>query len=192
MPASHTGDFLITSTSGAAALPFATVTADLFQQVFRQPPFSVNEATLARQRKYFPQLTNRPGFRLTLAQTADTYLGFGYGYLLPSDSRWWSNIVEPLDEDFVQETGGRTFAIIDYGVLPRWRGCGIGRAIHDELLAGSGAARATLAVRPSAVETQAIYRRWGWRKIGHEIMEPPAPAPEFDVLVLNQMPGITR
>lgn len=72
MPASDIGDILLTSMSGVAALPFATVTSALFRRVFTQPPFSVSAATLARQREYFP---SRPGLWLTLAQTAATYLG---------------------------------------------------------------------------------------------------------------------
>jgi ribosomal protein S18 acetylase RimI-like enzyme len=115
-------------------------------------------------------------------------LAFGYGYLLPAGSTWWRGIVEPLEDEFTTETGSRTFAVIDYGVLPQFRGRGIGRLIHDELLGGSGAERATLAVRPAAIETQAIYRNWGWRRVGHEVMDPPVRSPEFDILVLDKLP----
>jgi ribosomal protein S18 acetylase RimI-like enzyme len=95
--------------------------------------------------------------------------------------------VEPLDAAFTRETGTRTFAVIDYGVLPAFRGRGVGRLVHDELLGGSGAVRASLAVRPTATDTQAIYRRWGWRRVGHEVMDPPVPSAEFDILVLEQV-----
>jgi hypothetical protein len=45
-----------------------------------------------------------------------------------------------------------------------------------------------LSVQPKATDTQAIYRRWGWRKVGHKDMDPPVPAPVFDILVLERMP----
>ena len=140
------------------------------------------------QRSYYPAITARPGFRLTTARAGDEHVGFGYGFLLPADTRWWTGLADPVSEEFAREDGTRTFALIDYGVLPAWRRRGTGRAIHDELLAGSGARRATLSVQPKAAETQEIYRRWGWRKVSFKKMDPPVPAPVFDILVLETMP----
>ncbi len=117
-------------------------------------------------------------------------MGFGYGHLLPPETRWWKGLQEPLEEEFAIETGARTFAIIDFGVLPDWRGRSIGRLVHDELLSRSGAERATLAVRPTATETRAVYRHWGWRKVGHEVMDPPIPSPSFDIMISDSMPKI--
>ncbi len=170
--------------------------AALYAAVFSLPPFNAGEAAIAGQQAYFPELATRPGFRLVMARTDPSletegrrgYLAFGYGYLLPAGSAWWRGIVEPLEDEFTTETGSRTFAVIDYGVLPQSRGRGIGRLVHDELLGGSGAERATLSVRPTATETQAIYRHWGWRRVGHEVMDPPVPSPEFDIFVLDKLP----
>lgn len=192
MPEGQVDELVIETTSGEAALDLAPVVFDLYQRVFSLPPFNAGETAIADQQSYFPKLTGRPRFRLTLARIAETYVGFGYGYLLPPGAPWWVGLEEPLDQEFTQETGSRTFVIIDYGVLPEWRGRGVGCAVHDELLSGSGAVRASLAVRPTATETQAIYRRWGWRTVGHEIMDPPVPSPSFDILVLDEVPVVRR
>ena len=175
----------IESHSADAASDLASTVNELYRSVFLLPPFNATEAVVDRQRENFPKFAERPGFRLTLARCEETYVGFGYGCLLPADSKWWSGVVEPLDADFTRETGHRTFAIIDYGVVPEYRHRGIGGSIHSGLLKGSGAERATLSVRPSAEETQTVYRHWGWRRVGHEIMDPPIPAPVFDILVLD-------
>ncbi|MEU4829307.1 GNAT family N-acetyltransferase [Streptosporangium sp. NPDC023615] len=176
--------------SGARAL--AGTVCDLYEAVFSLPPFNGNAAEFANQRRYFPGLLDRPGFRLTTARSGPDFVGFGYGYLLPPDTGWWSRLADPVDEEFATETGTRTFAFIDYGVLPGSRGAGIGRRIHDELLGGSGAERATLSVQPAAARTQEIYRGWGWRKVSRKLMDPPIPAPVFDVLVLERMPPARR
>lgn len=178
--------------TGEAARSLAQVVSGLYEAVFSLPPFNGDEAEFANQRTYYPALTERPGFRLTTARADDYYVGFGYGYLLSADTRWWQGLAEPVSDELARETGHRTFAVIDYGVLPGWRGHGIGRAIHDELLGGSGAERATLSVQPKAEETQAIYRRWGWRKVSSIEMDPPIPAPVFDILVLDALPSLTR
>ncbi len=151
---------VIESRDGEETRGLAHAVCGLYQAVFSLPPFSGDDAEFANQRSYYPAMTARPGFRLTTARAGDEYAGFGYGFPLPADTRWWSGLAEPVSEEFAREDGHRTFALIDYGVLPAWRGRGVGRAIHDELLAGSGARRATLSVQPKAVETQEIYRRW--------------------------------
>jgi GNAT superfamily N-acetyltransferase len=176
---------------GEAARLLAPVVCGLYEAVFSLPPFNGNEAEFANQRAYYPTPTDRPGFRLTTARADDGYVGFGYGYPLSADTRWWKGLAEPVSDEFAHETGHRTFAIIDYGVLPDWRGHGIGRAIHDELLGGSDAKRATLSVQPKAEQTQEIYRRWGWRKVSFKEMDPPIPAPVFDILVLDALPSLT-
>lgn len=182
---------VVESFGGDEARGLADVVSGLYQAVFSLPPFSGDEAEFANQRSYFPAMTARPGFRLTTAKAGDEYAGFGYGFLLPADTRWWTGLDDPVGAEFAREDGQRTFALIDYGVLPACSGRGIGRAIHDALLAGSGARRATLSVQPKAVETQEIYRRWGWRKVSSKTMDPPVPAPVFDILVLEAMP-VTR
>ncbi|MGW0592266.1 GNAT family N-acetyltransferase [Streptosporangium sp. NPDC002607] len=174
------------------SLALTGTVCDLYQAVFSLPPFNGNRAEFANQRSYFPHLMDQPGFRLTTARSGPDFVGFGYGYLLPADARWWTGLAEPVDEEFATETGTRTFAIIDYGVLPGWRGLGVGHRIHDELIAGSGAERATLSVQPRAARTRAIYRRWGWRKVSHKLLDPPIPAPVFDILVLEKIPTARR
>ncbi len=169
---------VIESRSGEEASVLAEVVSGLYQAVFSLPPFSGDDAEFANQRSYFPVMAERPGFRLTTARAGDEYVGFGYGFLLPADTRWWTGLDDPVGEEFAREDGHRTFALIDYGVLPGWRGRGIGRAVHDELLAGSGARRATLSVQPKAAETLEIYRRWGWRAVSSKTMDPPVPAVE--------------
>ena len=187
---SHAGPpgIVIESRDGDDARGLAAIVSGLYQAVFSLPPFSGDDAEFANQRSYYPVMTTRPGFRLTTASAGDEHVGFGYGFLLPADTRWWTGLANPVGGEFAREDGHRTFAVIDYGVLPAWRGRGVGGAIHDELLGGSGARRATLSVQPKAVETEEIYRRWGWRKVSVKKMDPPVPAPVFDILVLDTMP----
>jgi ribosomal protein S18 acetylase RimI-like enzyme len=174
---------------GEEARSLADVVCGLYEVVFRESPFNGGEREFANQRAYYLGLTSRPGFRLTTARAGDgDYVGFGYGHLLPAGTSWWDGLDEPLPAEMTRETGQRTFAVIDYGVVPAWQGKGIGRAIHDELLGGSGAERATLTVRPTATATLAIYRHWGWRRVAHLTVDPPVPSPEFDMLLLEAVP----
>lgn len=178
------------------ALKMSQLVSDLYAAVFSLPPYNFGPEAMAHQRAHFTKVAARPGFRLVLARTTHPreegehgdYVAFGYGYLLPADTTWWRDIVEPLEADFRAETGSRTFAFYDFGVLPAFRGKGIGRLVHDELLGASGAERATLVARPQATETQALYRRWGWQQVGHEVMAPPARGPKLYVLVLDRLP----
>ena len=52
----------------------------------------------------------------------------------------------------------------DLLVRASWRRQGIGRALHDLLLADRPEERATLTVLPAAAPAQTALARWGWRK----------------------------
>ncbi|MFV2113550.1 GNAT family N-acetyltransferase [Micromonospora sp. LOL_025] len=72
---------------------------------------------------------------------------------------------EPIPTRFTDEDGKRTFAISELMVAPEWRGRGIAKSLHDELLAGRTEKRATLLAEPDNTPAQAAYRSWRWRKV---------------------------
>jgi hypothetical protein len=56
--------------------------------------------------------------------------------MTPKLSRW-QRIVEPIAEALPQNAvrAGRIFTLMEFAVLSKWRGSGIGQALHDRLLA---------------------------------------------------------
>jgi ribosomal protein S18 acetylase RimI-like enzyme len=103
--------------------------------------------------------------------------------LRPATS-WWREVTTPLAEDVTAEHPGRTFALVDLMVRGAWRRQGIGRSMHDLVLAGRTEERATLIVPPGATAAQAAFQSWGWHKIART--RGPAPgAPASDVLVID-------
>jgi hypothetical protein len=173
---------------GADAAAQGDTVNRLYREVFRQPPFSVSERGVARQRAYYAEISASDGFLLCLARVGRQYVGFGYGRLLSPSSDWWVKVNCRLPSEFVAETGTRTFVLEDFGVRTMNRRHGIGRAIHDALLMESGAERATLSVRYTADAALAAYRGWGWRKVGPMTRPPRSALPPFDVLVLDAIP----
>jgi hypothetical protein len=62
-----------------------------------------------------------------------------------------------------------------------WRRQGIGRELHDLILAGRPEERATLVVLPAAGAAQHAFRAWGWHRVART--QGGADAPVADVLV---------
>jgi ribosomal protein S18 acetylase RimI-like enzyme len=109
---------------------------------------------------------SRSGFKAVTATDSGRMAGMAYGLPLAEGSSWWADLDPPRAEEFITETGRRTFAVIDLAVLPSHRGKGLGRRLMDELLAGRQEERATLATAPHETGVQAMYERWGWSKAG--------------------------
>ena len=137
----------------------------LYRRVFSQEPFLGTEDEFIEQRASFDELALQPGFQLAVALDGEHCVGFAYGFLLLPGSRWWEGISAELSREFTTETGTRTFALLDFGVLRGYGGTGSGRSLHECVLAASGAQRATLTVQVKAPETQAIYQHWGWQRV---------------------------
>jgi ribosomal protein S18 acetylase RimI-like enzyme len=157
---------------------------EVYAIVYAEPPYNQTNEDRDSFRRRGPQQFRQWGFDLVAAHAGGKLAGFTYGYPIPAQTRWWEGIEPPQDDAFTRETGDRTFAIIELGVLPEFRGQGLGHHLVDELLRGRTEERATLATHPGAMRVQRMYEQWGWFKAGRAPGGPGAPCPYFDLYVL--------
>lgn len=136
-----------------------------------------------RYRRQLASHREAPGFALVIAYDAGAIAGYVYGFSLPENARWWSGMLTETPADLLRETGSRTFAICEIMTRKPWRSTGIGRALHDEILARRSEERATLLVDPEN-PARKIYIRWGWKKIG-QLRPGWTGAPIYDSLILS-------
>jgi GNAT superfamily N-acetyltransferase len=129
----------------------------------------------------------QPGFALAEARHGEYLVGYALGMPLRPSTSWWRHLTAPLPADLTTEHPGRTFALAEVLVRAPWRRQGIGRDLHDLLLAGRSEERATLTVWPAAAPAQSAFQSWGWRKVART-REPEPGSPVLDVLV-RPLPG---
>jgi GNAT superfamily N-acetyltransferase len=141
---------------------------DLYDAVFSSHPFVWNSGDSQSHSEELEKLMSLSTFEATVAFADHKVVGFAYGHRLPVTHGWWSGFPEPLPEDFTKEWDGRTFTLVDYAVNPRYRGIGVGRRLHDGVLAARPEERAVLSVQPTAVETELIYEHMGWTRVGRK------------------------
>ncbi|MGW0553988.1 GNAT family N-acetyltransferase [Streptomyces sp. NPDC002926] len=159
--------------------------APAYQEVYAEPPYREGRQDVADFLVRFRRQTTRDGFRLILARDADEVVGFSFGYWLPADTGWWSAMLEPLGEAFVEESGRRTFNVAELAVRRAWRRQGIAAEMHRRLISDLEAERITLTMRPEpeAAAAQTAYATWGYQKVGQVRHGDTAPA--YDVMVLS-------
>jgi GNAT superfamily N-acetyltransferase len=153
----------------------------LYDEVFSAPPFYWRSDESELHRARLTRLLDDPSFGAALAFQDSVLIGFAYGFALKPDTSWWSGLTPEVPAADAVEWSGRTFVLFDYGVRHDCRNRGVGRALHNLLLGSRAETRATLATQPAAVETQELYRRWGWHAVGTVEGGPQAAAPRFDI-----------
>ncbi|GAA2332957.1 GNAT family N-acetyltransferase [Dactylosporangium salmoneum] len=155
--------------------------ADIYVEAYAEPPYNAGplwdrEAFLARTRRQ----RDRDGFQLELARSGSgDLIGFAFGFTMPADGWWAGSTTEPPPA--VQ--AARKFAFIELVVQRRWRGNGIGRALHDTILNTRLEPYAILTALAEA-PARAMYERWGWIQIGSE--QHTTDSPLLDSLVLDR------
>ena len=126
----------------------------------------------------------QPGFALAEARHGGYLVGYAAGMPLRPSTSWWRDLTTPLPPDLTTEHQGRTFAFTELAVRAAWRRQGIGRELHDLILAGRTEERATVTAAPDAAAAQAAFRSWGWRKVARTRSEDDR-EPVRDVLLIR-------
>jgi len=164
---------------GTQAAALADELQALHAEVYAASPYA-GAGDAAEFADRFRVQRRQPGFVLAVARHGGYLVGYASGMTLRPSTSWWRDLTTPVPEVVSAEYPGRTFAVNDLLVRASWRRQGIGRALHDLILAGRPEERATLTVLPAAVPAQTALARWGWRKIARTRLPG---SPVADVLV---------
>lgn len=104
----------------------------------------------------------RPGFRLVAAREDERMLGFAWGYT-GERGQYWSDFISREVGSSVDEWIGGHFEFVELAVIPDARGRGIGRRLHDALLADLPHDRALLSTSASVDDPAVrLYISSGW------------------------------
>jgi GNAT superfamily N-acetyltransferase len=154
----------------------------IYSEVYSEPPYQWGDDHTKLFKERLEVQRQQDGFSLVGAGSGGELIGFIFGVTLRPESPWWSDLLSPIGEDVTRESPNRTFAVVELLVRSDWRRQGIGRRLHDMLLADRPEERATLTVLPEARPAQLAYAKWGWIKVAQK-RNPLPGAPVFDVLV---------
>jgi ribosomal protein S18 acetylase RimI-like enzyme len=175
---------------GTQAAQHADELQALAAEVYADPPYRQGAGQARDFAHRFGVQRRQPGFALAQARHGEYLVGYALGMPLRPSTSWWRNLTAPVPAEVTAEHPGRTFALAELLVRAPWRRQGIGRDLHDLILAGRPEERATLTVRPAAAPAQGAFQSWGWRKVARA-QDPEPGAPVLDVL-LRPLPGGQR
>jgi ribosomal protein S18 acetylase RimI-like enzyme len=157
----------------------------LHAEVFAEPPYRCAGDAAEFSRRFRVQ-RRQPGFALAEARHGDYLVGYAAGMPLRPATSWWRHLTTPLADDITTEHPGRTFALASLLVRAAWRQQGIGRDLHDLILAGRPEERATLTVLPAAAAAQHAFRSWGWQRVARA--QPPGPGGAMSDVLVTALP----
>lgn len=124
---------------------------------------------------------SRPSWACVLGEIDGQPVGFAYGR---RDSiREWQDILHPMGPEVRHYGSLGTFGLCDIMVCRPWRGKGIARGMHDELMSHQSEDRASLLVDSQRPKVRSLYESWGYRKVGQ--MQPFSDSPLYDAMVLH-------
>lgn len=115
----------------------------------------------------FARHATRDGYRLVVATSGTHVAGFAWGYIGERGQYWADLAANSLPEPVAGEWVGGHFEFVTIGVAPKYRRRGLGRRLHDTLLAGARQ-KALLSTSDDLADPAVqLYLSSGWRKLGN-------------------------
>jgi GNAT superfamily N-acetyltransferase len=155
--------------------------ADLYAEVYAEPPYNEGEEHVARFAQHYLDETTRAGFGLVIAVDNDLVAGAVHGWTMAA-GQWFNR---PITEPPAEIKNAPKFAIMEWMVRKRYRRAGIGRHLLDVILTGRPEPYAILASNPASIARR-IYDKLGWHYCGST---EPAFMPSMDILALPLTPN---
>jgi GNAT superfamily N-acetyltransferase len=134
----------------------------VYDEVFGEPPY--NESPLAI-REFGERLlvhAAAEGLRAVAAFAGDDVVGFAYG-VASRPGQWWHDVVRrALEPNLAHQWLGDAFEMVELALCSRFRGKGIGGALHDALIVKLPQRTAIASTFLDDGLAMGLYRRRGW------------------------------
>jgi ribosomal protein S18 acetylase RimI-like enzyme len=145
----------------AAALELADQVWPCYQEVFGD-----FDDAAAWRADLFDRHAGREGFRLAVARERDMVAGFSWGYVGQRGQYWPDLVCAALSPALADEWVGGHFEFVELAVRNKYRRRGLGRRLHDELLAGVSRRCLLSTADDPADPAVRLYLNRGWRRLG--------------------------
>lgn len=124
------------------------------------------------------------GWACVVGTIQDTVVGYAYGR--PDSEQEWRDMTTVIAPEVRSYgAGGQMFGLCEVMVRTPWRGAGIARTIHDDLMRERPEPRASLLVERDHPRVRATYERWGYHVVGTS--QPYPDSPLYDAMVLDTL-----
>ena len=136
---------------------------DSYFDAFSQPPYNEGRGAAKAFLERLKSQTDRPGYRLLIAEEEGEILGFLYGHA-SEPGQWWHDHVTPkLTSSVVDRWFTDAFVIVELAVQSHARGRGTGSSLLQAVL--QDAAQGTALTMTHQIGNPALdfYVRHGWR-----------------------------
>ena len=122
-------------------------------------------------------------FELVVGRVVDEVVGYALGSPRDQHGALWADLRSTYPEWGVPVDPLPMYMFREFAVHPAHQRKGVGRRLHNALLAHRPEPAAEFLVRKANAPAQAAYRSWGWVQLGDK--QPFADSPVFDRLVFK-------
>jgi ribosomal protein S18 acetylase RimI-like enzyme len=122
-------------------------------------------------------------FELVAGRLDGQVVGYAFGSPREEHGAVWDELRATYPEYNLPADSEPIYIFREFAVHPDHQRKGVGRQLHDALMAPRPEPAAELLVRKDNVAAQAAYRSWGWVQLGEK--QPFPDSPLFDRLVLS-------
>ncbi|WP_331753017.1 GNAT family N-acetyltransferase (plasmid) [Streptomyces sp. NBC_00637] len=171
---------------GTSAKGIADELVGVYARVYDVAPYSGDPFfSVGSFRSRLEAAFDNEGFEAVTARQDGRIIGYVHGATLPADKPWWTTLGDqrPRGLRELADTG-QVFWLRELMVLPEYQNEGLGRQIHDTVIAGRAESATVLTCIVDNQPAHDAYVRWGYT-----IMGPIRHAPESPVYDAMYLPS---
>lgn len=174
-----------------------TQVVSVYRAAFSQPPYLRGEPYSISFGKSLRSHTKQVDFYFLAARDKahGGVVGFGYGYTCTPGQWWFDYVARAMTPSLTDAWLVGSFELVELAVHPNFQGQGIGKIIHDRLLANLPHRRAVLSTMQTKTAAWHLYDKRGWIPLLENITFPGSPKPYMIMgidLSARKPPGSTR
>lgn len=136
---------------------------DVYRSAFTGPPYRRTEGQVAAFHEALRRHVERDGFVGKVVRVRGGVMaGFTYGYT-SVPGQWWHDQVSAALDGLGETWLDDAFEYVELAVAPEFQRLGLGRRLHDALMASQGHSRAVLTTLDAITAGRRLYESSGWK-----------------------------